>query len=73
MNDESEQVVVPKVVYTELEKHIDHTQFENVDEYATYVFEELIHYFDESNTDANISDQEELKERLESLGYIQND
>lgn len=70
MSGEPEQIIVPKSIYAELEKQVDYTQFENVDEYATYVFEELIHYFGEPDTDANIADQEELRERLESLGYI---
>lgn len=73
MGEATAQITIPERIYSELEAEVNTTQFDNVDEYTTYVFEELIHYFDDAETDANIADQDQLKERLESLGYIQDD
>jgi hypothetical protein len=67
------QITISKSIYDQLETEINNTQFENVDEYASYVFEELIYYLDETDTDIDLADQDQLKERLESLGYIQDD
>lgn len=73
MTETTEQITVPKSIYTELEARAEHTHFDDVDQYATYVFEELVHYLDEPDEESDIADQEQLKERLESLGYIQDD
>lgn len=71
MTEAKEQITVDKSVYTKLEGRVELTQFDNVDEYANYVFEELLHYLGEPDDDPGIVDQEQLKDRLQSLGYIQ--
>jgi hypothetical protein len=70
MSETAKQITVPKSIYVELEAELKHTQFDDIDEYATYVFEELLHYLGESEFEADIADQDQLKDRLESLGYI---
>lgn len=72
MTEPREQIAVSRTQYTELEARVEGTQFDDVDAYATYVFEELLHYLGDPDTEG-ISDQEQLTERLESLGYLQDD
>jgi len=73
MTEATEEITVPRAIYTELEARADFTKFDDVDGYATYVFEELLHYLGEPDEDGDIANQEQLKERLQSLGYIQDD
>jgi hypothetical protein len=73
MSEAYEQISIPKSIYAELIEEVEISDFDNVDEYATYVFEELTYYLDGSDTDVDIADQDQLKERLESLGYIEDD
>lgn len=73
MTKDKEQITVPEAIYSELEGRVNLTQFDDVDAYATYVFEELLSYLGEPDGDTDIANQDELKDRLEALGYIQDD
>lgn len=63
---------IPEELRERLERRLPRTEFETIDEYATYVLEEVL-YEVEQNTDDDefeAADEQEVKSRLESLGYL---
>ena len=67
-------LTVSEEIFTRIENRLGHTEFSSVDEYVEYVLDELTLYVNEQS-DANDTedvDEEEVKERLKSLGYLRD-
>lgn len=65
-------VNIPDELYVEIEKRVKESEdFSSVDEYVTFVLEELLKDEDE-DVEYTMSEEEEevVKERLRELGYL---
>lgn len=73
MQDEDTQgVELPKRVAERVEARVPFTEFDSVDEYVTFVVEEVLYAVEEaSDEDAEPVDEAEVRSRLESLGYLE--
>ncbi|MFC7135272.1 MULTISPECIES: hypothetical protein [Salinibaculum] len=71
---EREIVEVPGEVLSEVDHHVERTEFANRSEYVTYVLEEVLYQIgedDESGQDDETTvDERQVEERLKSLGYL---
>jgi hypothetical protein len=70
---DSKTISIPAGVYDKIEKRLPKTEFKSVDEYATYVLEEVIRKVseDEKPQEYTSEDEEKVKQRLKSLGYLE--
>ena len=72
MNEEEKvNVPIPKSLYKKIEEQIKDSDFKNVEEYVAFVLREVLSE-DEDEKDEVFSKEEEeqVKERLRSLGYL---
>ncbi len=71
MSEEYGEIKLPKELIRKIEERIKDTEFESVEEYATFVLEEVVKE-DEEDTEEVFSeeDEEKVKERLRALGYL---
>ncbi|HLD76073.1 MAG TPA: hypothetical protein VI874_03580 [Candidatus Norongarragalinales archaeon] len=71
MSSESKYTTVslPTVLFEKIKKRIEKTEFTSVSDYVTYVLRELIS--DEPEEQTVQDDEEKVKDRLRSLGYIE--
>jgi len=69
MNEERKAVSLPAELYARVERQVAGTEFRSVDEYVVFVLEEVLK---EEEPEAAFSkeDEEEVKKRLKSLGYL---
>lgn len=69
---QSETVDLPGRIVERVEGRLDRTEFESVDEYVTFVMEEVLYRVEEETDDEDYDgvDEDEVKDRLESLGYL---
>jgi len=72
MSEEYGEIKIPKDLIQRIEEHIKQTEFESVDDYATFVLEEVIKEVSEDEPEEIFSeeDEEKVKERLRALGYL---
>lgn len=65
-------VSLPEHLVTQVEGRLARTDFDSPEEYIAYVLEEVLVRVDDATEDANYEsvDEDEVKSRLESLGYI---
>lgn len=73
MVDRKRELSIPIELFSEIQRQVEKTQFRNVDEYATFILEEATYYADESNQDLSVVTDEEIKTRLKSLGYLEDE
>lgn len=73
MQDEDTRgVELPRRVVERVEARVPLTEFDTVDEYVTFVVEEVLYAVEEaSDEDAEPVDEAEVRSRLESLGYLE--
>lgn len=71
MSVEKKTVSIPAKLHEAIEERIGDTEFNSVEEYVTFVLEEVLKDDDEEE-DAPFSaeDEEEVKKRLRALGYL---
>jgi len=67
--EEKTEISIPGPLYEKLRKKIEDTEFSSVSDYVLYVLGELA---SEDETEESISkqDEEKIKSRLRSLGYL---
>lgn len=67
-------VVIDESTFERVEVRLGHTEFESVSEYVEYVMEELLLYVDQEfeSDEAEDIDEDEVKDRLQSLGYLRD-
>ena len=72
MNEEYGEIRIPKRLIEEIEKRTEQTEFESVEEYVTFVLEEVVRDTDEEEIEEVFSEEDEakVKERLKALGYL---
>jgi len=74
MSEEQENraVLLAAELYGRIEERVKATDFRSVDEYVTFVLEEVLKEDDEQEREKAFSkeDEEEVKQRLKSLGYL---
>lgn len=70
---ENQQVIeLPERLLSRVERRLPRTEFDSADEYVAFVLEEVL-YQVESETDGDdfeSVDEQEVKDRLRSLGYL---
>jgi len=69
---ESRAILLAAKLYGRIEERVKATDFRSVDEYVTFVLEEVLKEDDEQEGEKAFSkeDEEEVKQRLKSLGYL---
>ncbi len=75
MNEEEEElkkaVFLPVELYNRIEERARAMEFRSVEEYVTYVMEELLKEDDDEEEPAlSEEEEEEVKKRLRALGYM---
>lgn len=70
--DNHRTITISEETFARVEEKLGHTEFNFVDEYAEYVLDELTLYVNEQfePNDTEDVDEEEVRERLQSLGYL---
>ena len=70
--DERRSIELPEQVVSRVEDRLPRTEWDDPAEYITYVLEEVLHHV-ETETDADdveSIDEDEVRDRLKSLGYL---
>lgn len=70
MNEEYGEIRIPKQLISKIQERIQDTEFESVDEYATFVLEEVVKEDEEVEEVFSEEDEEKVKQRLRALGYL---
>lgn len=72
MNEEYGEIRIPRRLIEEIEERIKQTEFGSVEEYATFVLEEVVRDVGEEEIEEVFSEEDEqkVKERLRALGYL---
>jgi Arc/MetJ-type ribon-helix-helix transcriptional regulator len=68
MNGENKQISISKTLYKLLERKIAQKKFGTVDDYVEHLLLQLLQV--EGSEDIDPEEEEEIKERLEKLGYL---
>lgn len=65
-------VELPHSLVERVEARLDRSEFETVDEYVTYVLEEVLGRVEDASDDSRSEtvDRAEVENRLKSLGYL---
>ena len=61
---------LPSDLRNELERRIEGTNFDSVEDYATFVLRAVVADDGGDVTESNETDHAELEDRLEDLGYL---
>ncbi len=71
MNEDKVPIYIPKRLYDEIKKRVEESlgEFKSVEEYIEFVLNEIVK--EEEETEAYTpEEEEEIKKRLKSLGYL---
>ncbi len=68
MEEEKKAVLLPAELYSQVLERVEATGFGSVEEYITFVLEEVLK--DDVEEEAFSKEEEEVKKRLKSLGYL---
>lgn len=64
-------ILIPTMLAKKIEKRIQGTEFSSISSYVTYVLKEVVSETEpESNEELSKEDDERIKARLRSLGYL---
>lgn len=69
MSKETRNLTLPADVYGRIEERLPYTEFDDIEAYITYVLEEVLTEVSDID-DAIAVDEEQVQDRLESLGYL---
>jgi Arc/MetJ-type ribon-helix-helix transcriptional regulator len=66
------EVELPERIVERVEGRLPRTEFDSAAEYITFVLEEVLYRVEEETEDDDFEgvDEDEVKDRLESLGYL---
>lgn len=70
MSEEYGTIKIPKKLLGKIEERIKGTEFKSVDEYTTFVLEEVVKDEEEPEEVFSKEDEQKVKERLRALGYL---
>ncbi len=68
--EERKAVFLPAELYSKIEERVKATGFGSVEEYITFVLEEVLKGEGEEEQAFSKEDEEEVKKRLKALGYL---
>lgn len=66
------QIKIPKELYIKAKKYVEESggEFKNVEEFIEFILREVLSESSESKEVFTKEEEEEIKERLRSLGYL---
>jgi Arc/MetJ-type ribon-helix-helix transcriptional regulator len=67
--EEKKAIFLPASLYRKIEERVNATEFNSVEEYVTFVLEEVLKDEEEEKTFSK-EEEEEVKKRLRALGYL---
>lgn len=69
---QTSDVTLPDRLVSRVADRLPYTEFDSPDEYVAFVLEEVLYHVEEDTDEAafDADEQEEVEERLESLGYM---
>ena len=72
MNKKYGTIKVPEELIAKIKERLQGTEFNSIDEYATFVLEEVVKETGEEEPEEVFSEEDEkkVKERLRALGYL---
>lgn len=72
MQEETQTVDLPERIIERVEARLPRTEWDTSAEYITYVLEEVLYHVEKETEDDDFEpiDEDEVKERLRSLGYL---
>ncbi|MFO8100806.1 MAG: CopG family transcriptional regulator [Dehalococcoidia bacterium] len=70
MGEEKKNVAIPAGLYDAIDQRVRETEFNSVEEYVTFVLEEVLKDEEEEEVEFSPEDEEEVKKRLRALGYL---
>lgn len=72
MDEDTQSVDLPERIVSRVEARLPRTEWDDPAEYITYVMEEVLYRVEEETEDDDFEpvDEEEVKDRLKSLGYL---
>lgn len=72
LDESTRQVELPSRIISRVEDRLPRTEWDHPEEYITYVMEEVLYRVEQETeeTDYESVDEEEVKDRLKSLGYL---
>jgi len=68
--EEKKPVLIPSTLYKKIEERVKVTEFGSVEEYVTFVLEEVLKEEKEEERVYTKEEEEEVKNRLRALGYL---
>jgi len=70
--EQTQAVELPTRVVERVEERLPRTEFDSSGEYITYVMEEVLYRVEQETEDDDFEevDEDEVKDRLKSLGYL---
>jgi len=71
-HEETRTVELPRRIVDRIEDRLPRTEWDEPEEYITYVMEEVLYRVEKETADDDFEpvDEEEVKSRLKSLGYL---
>lgn len=70
--EQTRTIALPEDVLVRVDRRLPRTEFDTTEEYVTYVLEEVLaHVEDADEAEFDTADEAEVKDRLKSLGYLE--
>lgn len=72
MTEATQPIDLPERIVERVEARLPRTEWDTTAEYITYVLEEVLYHVEQETEDDDFEpvDEEEVKDRLRSLGYL---
>lgn len=72
MKENTRSLALPERIVERVEKRLPRTEWEDPEEYITYVIEEVLYRVEQETEDDDFEavDEAEVEDRLKSLGYL---
>lgn len=72
VQEETQSLELPNRIVERVEDRLPRTEWDTPEEYITFVLEEVLYHVEQETEDDEFEsvDEEEVKDRLKSLGYL---
>lgn len=72
VQNKTQSLELPNRIVERVENRLPRTEWETPEEYITFVLEEVLYHVEQETEDDDFEsvDEEEVKDRLKSLGYL---
>lgn len=73
--EQTQQLDLPSRIVGRVEDRLPRTEFDSPEEYVTFVMEEVLYRVEQETEDDDFEevDEDEVKDRLKSLGYLDDE